>query len=77
MNAEAAADRRKALDRLLALVRDLDLLDRQVILSYLEGLDAESISELTGISKASVWTKVHRIKCMLAKQFWTPVGGNR
>lgn len=71
------ADRRKALDRLLALVRDLDVLDRQVILSYLEGLDAEQISELTGISKVNVWTKIHRIKCILAKKFWTPVGGNR
>ena len=77
IGAEAAVERRQVLARLLALVRDLDLLDRQVILSYLEGFDAESISELTGISKASVWTKVHRIKSILAKRFWTPVGGNR
>jgi RNA polymerase sigma-70 factor (ECF subfamily) len=66
---EAAAGEREALDRLLALVQALKPLDRQVILSYLEGLDAASISEITGISPGNVATKIHRIKNVLARQF--------
>jgi RNA polymerase sigma-70 factor (ECF subfamily) len=66
---EAAAGDREALDRLLALVQALKPLDRQVILSYLEGLDAASISEITGISPGNVATKIHRIKNVLARRF--------
>jgi RNA polymerase sigma-70 factor, ECF subfamily len=44
-------------------------LDRHVILSYLEGLDAASIGEITGLSPGNVATKIHRIKNMLARQF--------
>ncbi len=68
-NVEASADRRRALARLLALVRRLDLIDRQLILAYLEGLDAESMSAVTGLSTANVWTKIHRIKRLLIRQF--------
>ena len=68
-NVEASADRRRALARLLALVRRLDLIDRQLILAYLEGLDAESMSAVTGLSTANVWTKIHRIKRLLVRQF--------
>ena len=66
---ELAADRRYALERLLELVQSLKPLDRQVILSYLEGLDAASISEITGISPGNVATKIHRIKNILARRF--------
>jgi RNA polymerase sigma-70 factor (ECF subfamily) len=66
---EAAANDRQALDRLLALIQTLKPLDRQVILSYLEGFDAASISEITGISPGNVATKIHRIKNVLARQF--------
>jgi RNA polymerase sigma-70 factor (ECF subfamily) len=66
---EAAAGDRKALEHLLALVQALKPLDRQVILSYLEGLDAASISEITGISPGNVATKIHRIKNLLARRF--------
>lgn len=44
-------------------------IDRQVILSYLEGMDAEAISELTGLSTSNVATKIHRIKEILRKRF--------
>ena len=57
------------LDRLLSLVQRLKPLDRQVILSYLEGMDAASIAEITGISPGNVATKIHRIKNILARQF--------
>jgi len=69
IQAEAAAGEREALDRLFALVQQLKPLDRQVILSYLEGLDAAAISEITGISAGNVAVKIHRIKHVLAKQF--------
>ena len=66
---ERAADRRHSVDRLLALIQQLKPLDRQVILSYLEGLDAAATAEITGISPGNVATKVHRIKILLAQQF--------
>jgi RNA polymerase sigma-70 factor, ECF subfamily len=66
---ERAADQRHALDRLLALIQRLKPRDRQVILSYLEGHDAASIAEITGISAGNVATKIHRIKSILARRF--------
>ena len=42
------ADRHMALERLTQLIQRLKPLDRQVILAWLEGMDAEAISELTG-----------------------------
>jgi len=65
----AAADRGQALDRLLALIHRLKPLDRDVILSYLEGLDAAAIGEITGLSSGNVATKIHRIKNLLTRWF--------
>jgi len=59
----------QALVRLTDLIRQLMPIDRQVILSYLEGLDAGAISELTGLSAPNVATKVHRIKEVLRQRF--------
>ncbi len=64
-----AAVEHEALARLTDLIRQLVPIDRQVILSYLEGMDAEAISELTGLSASNVATKVHRIKEVLRKRF--------
>lgn len=64
-----AVGQRQTLDRLLALIQSLKPLDRQVILSYLEGMDAASIGEITGISPGNVATKIHRIKSILARRF--------
>lgn len=75
---DAAADARdslkamaehQALARLTNLIRQLLPIDRQVILSYLEGMDGEAISELTGLSTSNVATKIHRIKEILRKRF--------
>ena len=66
---EIASDQRLVLDRLLALIQNLKPLDRQVIVSYLEGMDAASIGEITGLSAVNVATKIHRIKGILARQF--------
>jgi RNA polymerase sigma-70 factor (ECF subfamily) len=62
-------DRRRALERLHALITRLKPLDRQVMLLYLEELDAASIGEITGLSPANVATKVGRIKRVLTRQF--------
>ena len=58
---------RLTLDRVMTLIHRLVPLDRQVILLYLEGLDAASISEVTGITSTNVATKVHRLKKILAR----------
>jgi RNA polymerase sigma-70 factor (ECF subfamily) len=66
---ERDADRRMSMDRLLGLIHRLKPLDRQVVLLYLEGLDAASIGEVTGSSPGSIATKVHRLKKLLTRQF--------
>jgi len=66
---DQAHDRSHALDRLLRMIQQLKPLDRHVILSYLEGLDAAEIGEITGLSATNVATKIHRIKNMLARRF--------
>jgi RNA polymerase sigma-70 factor, ECF subfamily len=68
-NVEKTADRQKALTRLLELVQHLELVDRQLMLAYLEDLDAETMSQITGLSVANVWTRIHRIKNVLIRQF--------
>ena len=70
---EATADRQRSLDRLFAMIQRLDPLDRQVIMAYLEDVDAESIGEITGLSAANVWSKIHRVKSLLVRRF--PRGG--
>ncbi len=64
-----AADRQRSMDRLLTLIQRLQPLDRHIILSYLEGLDAASIGEIAGLSAGNVATKIHRIKNLLARWF--------
>ena len=61
-----AADRRTAVEDLVRLIQRLKPVDRQVILSYLEGMDAASIGEITGLKPANVAQKIHRIKLILA-----------
>ncbi len=70
-DAATAADRRMALDRLMALIRELKPLDRQVVLLFLEGVDAGGIAEVTGLSPGNVATKIHRIKNILIRRFET------
>ena len=68
-NEEETLDRRRALERLHDLIRQLRPLDRQVMLLYLEQLDAASIAEITSLSAANVSTKVRRIKQLLIQRF--------
>jgi RNA polymerase sigma-70 factor (ECF subfamily) len=66
---EDAAARRDAVARLYELVHQLKTLDRQVMVAYLEGMDAVETSEITGLSARNVATKIHRIKHVLAQRF--------
>ena len=68
-NSERAMDRKRNLERLLTLIHRLLPLDRQIMLLYLEGEDAASIGEITGVSPGNVATKIHRIKAILARRF--------
>jgi len=66
---ELAASQAQALERLSTLIQRLKPLDRQIIISYLEGMEAVSISEITGLSAANIAMKVHRIKNILKRWF--------
>ena len=70
---ELAASQSLALQRLSQLIQRLKPLDRQIIVSYLEGMDAGSIAEITGLSPANIAMKVHRIKHILKR--WFAEGG--
>jgi len=74
---EEVLDRRRALDRLHTLIRKLKPLDCQVMLLYLEQLDAASIAEITGLSAANVATKVRRIKQLLIQRFHSHISDER
>lgn len=66
---ETEAGERQALARLMALVHALAPADRQVVLLYLEGLDAAAIGEVCGLTPGAVAMKVHRLKAMLVQRF--------
>jgi RNA polymerase sigma-70 factor (ECF subfamily) len=66
---ELVAGQNQALARLSMLIQQLKPLDRQIIVSYLEGMDANSTAEITGLSAANVAMKVHRIKNVLRRWF--------
>lgn len=65
------ADKNVALERLTGLIRKLKTIDRQIILSWLEGMEAAEIAEVTGLTAGNVATKVHRIRNILARDFNT------
>lgn len=66
---EQIAGENRALERLMAMIRALKPPDAQVMLLYLEDLDAAAIGEIAGLSARAVATKIHRIKAMLARHF--------
>lgn len=76
IDGETQIDRQRLLDRLHALIRQLRPIDRQVMLLYLEELDAAAIAEVTGLSAGSVATRIHRIKRVLATRVHTEVTGD-
>jgi RNA polymerase sigma-70 factor (ECF subfamily) len=64
-----SADRHHDFEKLMELVRRLRPPERQLMLLYLEGMDAESIGEVAGISTGYVRVQIHRIKTALARRF--------
>ena len=65
---EDAAVHRDTLGKLYELIHQLKTLDRQVMLAYLEGMDAAETAEITGLSARNVAVKIHRIKQILARR---------
>lgn len=63
----SGADYDQSAARLYSLIRRLAPLDRQIMLLYLEDLDAAEIAATTGLSPGNVATKVHRIKRLLTR----------
>ncbi len=70
---ESEINQAQMFEQLSSLIQRLKPLDRQIIVSYLEGLTASSISEITGLSPANVAMKIHRIKNILKR--WFAEGG--
>jgi RNA polymerase sigma-70 factor (ECF subfamily) len=66
---ERSYDEAAITERLRELIRQLKPIDRNVILLYLEGMDAASIGDVLGLSAANVAQKVHRTKKVLQRRF--------
>jgi RNA polymerase sigma-70 factor (ECF subfamily) len=52
---------------LLEGIRELPLIDRQIIMLHLEGLSAAEIQEITGVSAGAIATRLTRIRQKLAE----------
>lgn len=63
----AQVDAAQVLQRLYALIQCLKPLDREIIL-HLEGLPADEIAEIAGLTSTNAHTKIHRIRQLLATQ---------
>lgn len=68
-NPEEHTGQHQALALLGAMIRGLKPPDAQVMLLYLEDMDAADIAEVTGLTPGAVTVRIHRIKSILAKQF--------
>ena len=66
---EHVANQQMAFDHLLRLIHRLRPTDRELMLLYLEDLDAPSIAEITGMSPGHVRTQLHRIRNILSRRF--------
>ncbi|MBC8024685.1 MAG: sigma-70 family RNA polymerase sigma factor [Steroidobacteraceae bacterium] len=65
---DAELDEERAMQKINALIHALKPLDRQVIILHLEGLAADEIADIAGISPAHTYTKLTRIRQLLAAQ---------
>jgi len=68
-NISSEVEESEALARLHVIIRALGQPDRQIITLYLEGLDAASIADVTGLSAGAIATRVSRLKSQLARMF--------
>ena len=67
----ASVDQARMLVRIDELVRKLKPTDREVIVLYLEGLSADEIAEIAGLTHSNTGTKIHRIKRLLSERLTT------
>lgn len=68
-DASHATEKDLALRKLFDIIDRLGNPDRSVITLYLEGLDAASIGEITGMTPGAIATRISRIKTLLARLF--------
>jgi RNA polymerase sigma-70 factor (ECF subfamily) len=68
-DSERIADESAVIERLDGLIRQLKPVDREVLLLYLEGMEAAEIAEVMGLTAANVAQKIHRTKQILARFF--------
>jgi RNA polymerase sigma-70 factor, ECF subfamily len=66
---ERRIDEASVLERLGRLIQELKVIDRDIVLLYLEGVDAAEIADVVGLSPAHIATKIHRIKALLMRRF--------
>ena len=66
---DAELDAGRAMRKISALIQALKPLDRQVIILHLEGLSADDIAEIAGLSLAHTHTKLTRIRQLLTERF--------
>ncbi len=66
---ERFVDESDLLTRMHAMIQRLKPIDRDVLLLYLEGMEATEIAEIVGISRSNVAQKVHRVKILLQRHF--------
>ena len=62
----AEVDAAQVLQRLYGLIQCLAPLDREIIILHLEGLPADEIAEIAGLTSTNTHTKIHRIRQLLA-----------
>jgi RNA polymerase sigma-70 factor (ECF subfamily) len=53
----------------MALIHSLEPLDRQIMILYLEDVDAAETSDIIGLSPGAIATRIHRLKTLLAQRF--------
>jgi RNA polymerase sigma-70 factor, ECF subfamily len=68
-DAERTVDQAAILEKLRAQIERLKPIDRDVVLLYLEGVEASAIAEIVGISPDNVAQKILRAKKFLKQQF--------
>lgn len=68
-DAERLHDEAAVIEKLGALIRQLKPIDRDVMLLYLEEMDAAGIGDVLGISPDNVAQKIHRTKKLLNRYF--------
>ncbi len=68
LDVDAELDAGRAMQKINALIQALKPLDQQVIILHLEGLPADEIADITGISPANTHTKLTRIRQLLTER---------